>query len=317
MPHGTGRAGLLAVALAAGSVAGAPAAAQFPLERLLPGGPARERAAPEAGGVPFLVRFDGQARGLEQGAAVEIGGIRVGTVQGVRLAYQAEPRRFVVSSEILLRPEALPAIDGRPMRTPEEVVAAVEALVRDGLRARLGSTRPLGGETIIVLAMLPEAPAPDRTRGAGLPEIPTAPSRAEETGDRLQDLLDRLSRAPVEDMVADLQAAMAALKALATGPELRETLGSLRDGAAELRGQTARLGARLDPILSSINETVRTANRSLGTFDRQIGDRSPLLLELNAALRELNGAARSLRLMAEYLERNPDALLRGKSDNRR
>ena len=283
--------------------------AQLSLDRLLPGAQ-RDRPAVPEGGVPFAIRFAGAARGLEPGAAVEINGIRIGAVRSIALDYDAAARRFVVATEVLLQPEALPPVEGRRARTPDETLVAIDALVRAGMRARLGSTRPLGGEAVVTLAMLPEAPAATLGRAGSVPEIPTGPSRADEVADRVQDLLERLSRAPVEQMIADLQEAMAALKALATGPELREPL-------VELRTQIARLGARTDPILSSLNETVRGANRTIASLDRQLGDRSPMIAEIHALLRELNGAARAMRLMADYLERNPDALLRGKSDNRR
>jgi paraquat-inducible protein B len=48
-----------------------------------------------------------------------------------------------------------------------------------------------------------------------------------------------------------------------------------------------------------------------------VGDRSPLLADIRGLVQQMDGAARSLRLMAEYLERNPNALITGKSDNRR
>lgn len=319
---GRGLAARCAVALLACGLAGAAAAqptnlAQLSPDRLLPGA-ARERApAPIPDGVPFVVRFGGAARGLEPGAAVEINGIRVGAVRSVRLEYDAAARRFVVATEIVLLPEALPPVEGRRPRDSAETAATIAALIEAGLRARMASTRLVGGEAVVALAMVPEAPAARLGRGGALPEIPAAPTRAEETTDRLQDLLDRVSRAPVEQMVADLQEAMAGLKALVTGPELRETLAGLRDGAAELRIQVARLGARADPFMASLNETVRNAGRTIGSLDRQLGDRSPLIAEMHALLREMNGAARSMRLMADYLERNPDALLRGKSDSRR
>jgi len=35
-------------------------------------------------------------------------------------------------------------------------------------------------------------------------------------------------------------------------------------------------------------------------------------IRMNAALEEIAGAARSLRMLTNYLERNPEALLRGK-----
>lgn len=307
------------VAIAAPAATEGLQVAQGVVDRLLPGAASRgSNPAPALdGGVAFAIRFPGTVRGVEPGTAVEINGIRVGAVRAVALEYDMPARRFVVTGEILLQPGLLPPLGGDRPRDAEGTVATVEALVRAGMRARLATTRPLGGEPVVTLVMVPDAPVAVLGRSGPLPEIPTAPARSEEVADRLEDLLERLSRAPLEQMVADLQEAMAALKALATGPELREAIGGLRDGSAELRTQVARIGARTEPILASMNEVVRSANRTIASLDRQLGERSPLLGELHALLRELNGAARSMRLMADYLERNPDALIRGKSDNRR
>ena len=85
-----------------------------------------------------------------------------------------------------------------------------------------------------------------------------------------------------------------------------------------------RLGGRSDALITNLNDTVRSTNRlidhtgqTLATIERQVGDRSPLLADIRSLVQHMDGAARSMRLMAEYLERNPNALITGKSDNRR
>ena len=42
---------------------------------------------------------------------------------------------------------------------------------------------------------------------------------------------------------------------------------------------------------------------------------SPIFYELRRSLREVSAAARSLRLLSNYVERNPRALIFGKSEN--
>ena len=123
---------------------------------------------------------------------------------------------------------------------------------------------------------------------------------------------------------AELQESMAALKKLVTGPELGGALEELRGTAAELRSVVDRLGGRSDALIANLNDTVRSTNRlidhsgqTLATIERQVGDRSPLLADIRSLVQQMDGAARSMRLMAEYLERNPNALITGKSDNRR
>jgi paraquat-inducible protein B len=47
-----------------------------------------------------------------------------------------------------------------------------------------------------------------------------------------------------------------------------------------------------------------------------LGKDAPGQIELRNALREVARAARSVRVFADYLERHPEALLRGKSGER-
>jgi hypothetical protein len=63
------------------------------------------------------------------------------------------------------------------------------------------------------------------------------------------------------------------------------------------------------------NRLIDYTGQTLATIDRQVGDRSPLLADIRGLVQQLDGAARSMRLMAEYLERNPSALITGESDN--
>jgi paraquat-inducible protein B len=43
-----------------------------------------------------------------------------------------------------------------------------------------------------------------------------------------------------------------------------------------------------------------------------IGEDSALVYNLRNALKELSSAGRSIRVLADYLEQHPDALIRGK-----
>jgi paraquat-inducible protein B len=52
--------------------------------------------------------------------------------------------------------------------------------------------------------------------------------------------------------------------------------------------------------------------KSAAAVDELINQDSPLMNNLVRTLDELAAAARSIRIMAEYLERHPEALLRGK-----
>ena len=197
-------------------------------------------------------------------------------------------------------------------------------LVQRGLRAQITDTQLLGGEAIVTLDIQPDAAPATLDRSGKVPELPAGPTQQQRIAQQLQPLIAKLANAPIDQVFAELQNSMAALKQLVTGPEVRGALEELRGASADLRNVVDRLGARSDALIANLNETVRSTNRlidhtgqTLATIDRQVGDRSPLLADIRGLVQQMDGAARSLRLMAEYLERNPNALITGKSDNRR
>jgi paraquat-inducible protein B len=286
---------------------------------------AAQPATPATGGVPFVIRFGGTVRGLIVGAPVEIRGIRIGDVRRIRLEYLPDTNTFVVPVEIELQPRLFPSGGpAPPPRTSEETYAAADALVQRGLRARLMYTQPLGGNPVIALDIQPGAAPAHLDRSGAIPVLPAGPSPREVVAEQLRPLIEKIANAPVDKMITDLQTSMAALKELITGPELRGALDELRAASAELREAAARFGTKSDALVDNLNQTVRNAQRvinrtgqTLATVDYQLGDRSPLLADVRGLLQQLQGAARSMRLMADYLERNPNALLTGKSDNQR
>ena len=262
-------------------------------------------------------------RGLIPGASVEVQGNRIGEVKSVGVEYAPDSNSFVAPVGIVVQPSLFPAA-GPPPRTAAEVYDAADLLVQRGLRAQVSDTQLLGSEAIVTLDIQPDAPAATLDRSGKVPELPAAPTQRERIAQKLQPLIAKLADAPIDQMFAQLQEAMAALNQLITGPELRGALEELRRASADLRGVVDRLGAHSDTLIASLNETVRSTNRlidhtgqTLATIDRQVGDRSPLLADIRGLVQQMDAAARSLRLMAEYLERNPNALIIGKSDNRR
>ncbi len=272
--------------------------------------------------VAFVIRFDSQVRGLSPGASVEIKGIRIGAVTEVALSFDQDRNAFVVFVTLVLQPDLFPSMGARP-QTAEETYAAVAALVERGLRASLASKQLIGGPLVIDLDIMEDvAPASlDRTQEP--PLIPTGPSQAEKVKERLQALIDKISNLPLDPLLADAKEAIQSLKALVEGPELKEALVNLRDSTAEIESFVTRMDSRLDSVVAQVNKTVASGSRmfaqageTLASVQRSLGDRSPILTDLRKLLRELEGAARSLRLMADYLERHPDALIRGKKDTR-
>jgi paraquat-inducible protein B len=73
-----------------------------------------------------------------------------------------------------------------------------------------------------------------------------------------------------------------------------------------------KIGADMTQALANLDRTIIRADGTLKSIDAMVAKDSPMSQELQETLRELSDAARSLRVLADYLERHPEALLRGK-----
>jgi paraquat-inducible protein B len=65
-------------------------------------------------------------------------------------------------------------------------------------------------------------------------------------------------------------------------------------------------------VTPEIDATFKQVQQSLVGAEKILDADSPLQFKLRMALDEIGGAARSLRLLVDYLERHPEALIRGK-----
>jgi len=66
--------------------------------------------------------------------------------------------------------------------------------------------------------------------------------------------------------------------------------------------------------MQDLRKAISTAERVLASTDNTlVGKDAPAQQELRVAVQEMARAARSISELAEYLERNPNALIRGKS----
>jgi len=141
-----------------------------------------------------------------------------------------------------------------------------------------------------------------------------------------QQVLKRLDDLKIEHLVQSASDALQAFTQVANAPGLKRTLEVLPDTIANInqtvasfRALATQLDAREGPLLESIKATsdkttatLEQARATLQSMQVLVAPDSPLAVQLAASLQEVSGAARSLRLLAEYLERNPSAVVRGK-----
>jgi len=73
-----------------------------------------------------------------------------------------------------------------------------------------------------------------------------------------------------------------------------------------------KIGADMTRVIANLDKTMVQADETLKTINNMFAEDSAISEEIKTSLRELADAARSLRILSDYLERHPEALLRGK-----
>jgi paraquat-inducible protein B len=101
---------------------------------------------------------------------------------------------------------------------------------------------------------------------------------------------------------------------------MRETGASLNKTSETIRTLTLHLDNQIGPMGSSVRMTARDADATLKQtqamitrLDNTLRPDAPLLYQANHTLVDISEASRAIRQLAEYLERNPDSMIRGRS----
>jgi paraquat-inducible protein B len=75
-----------------------------------------------------------------------------------------------------------------------------------------------------------------------------------------------------------------------------------------------QLGKDVTVTLGNLDKTLAEAEATLKTVKHMFADDAPLSQEMQRTLVELAEAARTLRVLTDYLDRHPEALIRGKGN---
>jgi paraquat-inducible protein B len=260
----------------------------------------------EAHGGKFVFREDGSqrkkliARGLR--AELEMQSFVTGQV-GIALSFQPEtPVRLTGLSPGYIEVPTVPSDIEKLTRTIENLpLEEIAVAVRETL------------ESVREIVQSPE------TRQT-LRSLNHSARRSEEALAAAEGLIRRVD-AQVEPLMKEIrataQSARGALnEAQATLTRLTPTVetavktadSTLKEYQALARNTDERLGQ----LTVSLDRTLAGLDRTLKDADEVLGDASPVRYSLETALDDLSDAAQSIRVLADYLERNPNSLVFGR-----
>jgi paraquat-inducible protein B len=99
---------------------------------------------------------------------------------------------------------------------------------------------------------------------------------------------------------------------------LQKTLDATRATLQDSQQLLRHVNTRVTPMTDDLMETSTRLRATVARLQQVVdGDVVRVLQGADRTLQEFSGAARSVRILADYLERNPDAVLYGKSGSRR
>ncbi|MDB6098780.1 MAG: hypothetical protein JWN58_1483 [Gammaproteobacteria bacterium] len=251
-----------------------------------------EAMAPPDGDPRYIrMRFAQALRGLEVGAPVEFVGVNIGSVVAVDLGYERQNKSFPVVVTAKVYPHrmgqayAVLAAQGKT-ESDETLAAFVGTLVNRGLRAQPRSASLLTGKLYIALDFLPASPRADFDASIVPLELPTVNGTFQELEASIGRLVKKVNDLPLKQIAADLHTDL---------KDLHETLSELRTR-----------------VLPSAVDTLSALHSTLDSADRTLDVESPLQRGVTETLTEARSTLQAVRELADYLDRHPDALLRGR-----
>lgn len=268
--------------------------------------------------IPLLVYFDGSVRGLEPGGSVEYRGIRIGTITDVGLEIDGQSREVRAAVTIQIEPQRVELLAQRASEA-EDDYADIRQLIDDGLRAQIRSGNLLTGEQVVALDFFPNEPPAELVLGGTYPIMPSVPNEFDSITSSVTAVMNRMANLPLDDMISELRATIRSVDRLVGSPEVDQAVTSLGQAATEMQGAMRTLNTQSRPLMEDLRRAAAAADtaivqagRAMEAVDGALGPNAPLRYDANTMIRELTAAARSVQQFADYLNRNPDALLRGR-----
>lgn len=291
----------------------------------------------------YILHFEGSVKGLNIGAPVVFRGVKVGSVTDILLRYDPDDFAIFIPVFIEVDRERFQPIAGK-----REKKRDIKQLIDHGLRAKLELQSMVTGQLMVDLDFYPDEPAKLVGReGIKYPEIPTIPSK-------LQKLAKTIEQLPLDVLFDKLMKTVEGIERVVNAPEVMDSITNVNEALKDVQHLVKNIDRHVEPLVISIEDTSDVARAAMVQAEKTlamedgvpgelaaelketlahssatmeqvkktltevryvISEDSETIYELNRALEELSDTARSIRILTDYLEQHPEALIKGKGES--
>jgi len=279
----------------------------------------------------FALYFSSDVNGLKVGAPVKFRGVEIGSVVEISLNIgpptsnalaRAGTFRIPVVIDLDTRQFLARGISPR-LDEPSRIALAIKL----GLRGQLDVESILTGLLSVDLDFHQNSPAVFYMGDASpYPEIPTVPTTLEQAQTVIAKALIQIEKIDFDLLIKSLTSTASAITNLVNSPKLMiavdslneatqaltETSKSIRQLADNMNRQVAPMGADLRITTAQARATLKQTQLTLAAVQDAVSPGSPLGYEIGETLKQSTDAARALKDLADYLQRNPSAIVRGR-----
>jgi len=285
-----------------------------------------------------ILYFDTSLKGLNPGAPVKFRGVTVGSVLEVLIRHNQSshdwsmPVLIAIDKKVAVAKSDVSLQIGDPDRLAHNI--------EHGFRGRLDAESLVTGVLYVDLTIIPDAPPPVfHQLTHEYDEIPTMPTEVQQLlanlghldinrlSENLNHVLTHLDSSLSQLNVAGISTGVTNLlgsaSRLIASEDLTNSLAALRQTLVHADTLVQRIDGRVDPLADGVTNTLYDAQKTMAGLRvaiRNVSDLldpdAPLRFDITQALEDLSNAAHSVSDLAEFLKRNPQALLTGRKPSK-
>jgi paraquat-inducible protein B len=274
----------------------------------------------------FVIYFPGDINGLRVGAAVKFNGVEIGEVSQTQLSLEQEQNKALVRIPVVIQLDEKKILShGATIDLSDQ--ETIPNLVKAGLRAQLGSDSFVTGLLYVALDIEPNTPMVlVKNPLEGLQQIPAIPNTLEQAQAVAVRIFERLDKVDFNAVFTQMTGMLDSIRQITTSPALRDvvnnsektreqldhTLAGAQQTFSTVNGQVVPLSDSLQKTSGAADAAAKQVRLTLGTVQTTIEPNSPINYQALQTLQDVSAAAHSVKELADYLQRNPSAIVRGR-----